>query len=115
MKPGKLNVRPDHLSRILIGEDASNLDDNFPDVQLFAVRMVDDYFTEIVEFLNTSVAPSGMTVAKKKQLVVKEIDYQLIAGKLYKLGVDGIFRCCVLEHEKSVILEDVHDGIVGGH
>jgi hypothetical protein len=38
------------------------------------------------------MAPSGMTVAKRKQLVIKEEDYWLIAGKLYKLGVDGILR-----------------------
>jgi hypothetical protein len=33
-----------------------------------------------------------MTVAQKKQLVVKSMDYQLIAGNLYKLGADGILR-----------------------
>jgi hypothetical protein len=76
--------------------------------------MVDDYFADIVEFLSTGMAPSEMTVAQKKQLVVKETDYQLIAGNLYKLGEDGILRHCVLEHERSMILEEAHDGIVGG-
>jgi hypothetical protein len=38
VKPGKLNAGPDHLSHILTGEDAGNLDDNFPDAQLFAVK-----------------------------------------------------------------------------
>jgi hypothetical protein len=56
----------------LTREDAGNLDDNFPDAQLFVVRMMDDYFMEIMEFLNTSVYPSKMTVMQKKQLVVKE-------------------------------------------
>ena len=32
------------------------------------------------------MAPTQMTVAQKKQLVVKETDYQLIAKNLYKLG-----------------------------
>jgi hypothetical protein len=45
-----------------------------------------------------------MTVVQKKQLVVKEEDYQLIPGNLYKLGSDGILRRCVLEHEISMIL-----------
>jgi len=44
MKPRKLNTGPDHLSCILIGEDAGNVDDNLPDVKLFVVQMVDDYF-----------------------------------------------------------------------
>jgi hypothetical protein len=31
VKPRKLNAGHDHLSHILTGEDAGNLDDNFPD------------------------------------------------------------------------------------
>jgi hypothetical protein len=50
VKLGKLNAGPDHLSCILTGEDAGNLDDNFPDAQLFAVRMVDDYFATLWSF-----------------------------------------------------------------
>jgi hypothetical protein len=30
VKPGKLNAGPDHLSHLLMGEDAGNLDDSFP-------------------------------------------------------------------------------------
>jgi hypothetical protein len=45
VKPGKLNVGPDHLSCILLGEDAGNLDDILLDAQLFAFKMVDDYFS----------------------------------------------------------------------
>jgi transposase InsO family protein len=32
----------------LSGEDAGNLDDIFPYARLFVVRMVDDYFSDIV-------------------------------------------------------------------
>jgi hypothetical protein len=53
VKTWKFNVGPDHVSHILTGQDAGNLDDNFPYAQLFAVTMVDDYFTDIVEFLRT--------------------------------------------------------------
>jgi hypothetical protein len=58
--------------------------------------IVDDYFADIVEFLNTGATPSNMTIAQKKQLVVRETYYQLISGNLYKLGEDGILRRCVL-------------------
>jgi hypothetical protein len=57
-----LNAGLGHLSRILTGEDACNLHDNFPYAQLFAVRMVDDYFADIVEFLNTCASPSDMKI-----------------------------------------------------
>ena len=41
--------------------------------------MVDEYFPDIVKFLSIGTAPSDMTVAHKKKLVVKVEDYQLIA------------------------------------
>ena len=35
VKPGRLNVGPDHLSPIETGEDPTNIDDGFSNVQLF--------------------------------------------------------------------------------
>lgn len=59
VKPKKLNSGPDHLSRILTGEDAENLDDRLSDAHLFTIQMVDNYFVDIVEFFNTKVAVIG--------------------------------------------------------
>ena len=42
-------------------------------------------------------------------------DFTLIAGQLYKLGLDEILRRYVLEHERRRILEEVHAGVAGGH
>jgi hypothetical protein len=71
-------------------EDAENLDDNLPDAHLFVVQMVDDYFSDIVQFLNIGVAPLQFIVAQKKQLVMKATDYQLITVNSYKLGANNI-------------------------
>jgi hypothetical protein len=78
VKLGKLNVGLDHLLQILTREYAGKLDDILPDAHLFLVQMVDNHFVEIFQYLSTRVAPSDMTVAQKKQLVVQVIDYQLI-------------------------------------
>ena len=45
--------------------------------------------------------------------MVRAADYQLIAGHLYKLGVDNILRRCVMEHERPIILAEAHEGIAG--
>ena len=42
VKPGQLNVGPDHLLRIESGEEPTNLEDNLPDAQLFVIHMMDD-------------------------------------------------------------------------
>jgi hypothetical protein len=39
----------------------------------------------------------------------------MIAGHLYKMGTDSILRICVLEHERTRVLVESHEGIVGGH
>jgi hypothetical protein len=53
----KLNVGPDHLSRITNGEEPANLEDNFPDAQLFSVQVSDDYFADIIQYLSTGTMP----------------------------------------------------------
>ena len=35
VNPGWLNVGPDHLSHVENGEETTNIDDGFPDAQLF--------------------------------------------------------------------------------
>jgi hypothetical protein len=52
---------------------------------------------------------------QKKNLVVKVAEYQMIAGQLYEMGEDNILRRCVIEHERTRILVEAQDGIVGGH
>jgi hypothetical protein len=55
--PGKLNAGPDYLSRITNGEEPTNLEDNFPDAQLFLVQLADEYFSDIIQYLSTGITP----------------------------------------------------------
>jgi hypothetical protein len=61
VKPGKLNAGPDHLSRVTNGEEPTNLEDNFPDAQLFSVQIVDNYFTEIIQYLSIGIVSQEYT------------------------------------------------------
>jgi hypothetical protein len=86
------------------GEEPTNLEDNFPDAQLFLVQVVDEYFVDIIEYLSTGIESQEFSTAQKKILVVKVADYQLIVGHLYKMGANKILRRRVLEHERHIIL-----------
>jgi hypothetical protein len=90
VKPGKLNAGLDHLSRVTNGEEPMNLEDNFPDAQLFSVQIANEYFIDIIQYLSTGTVPQEYTTTQKKNLVVRTADYQLIAGHLYKMGTDRI-------------------------
>jgi hypothetical protein len=52
-KLGKLNAGPDHLSRIMNGEELTNIRDKFPDARLFLVKVADEYFVDIIQYLST--------------------------------------------------------------
>ena len=115
VKTGRMNKGPDHLSRLENGEEPTSLEDTLPDAQLLAIRKFDDHFAEIFQFLSTGMEPRKYTFMHKKQLVVCTADFQLIVGKLYKMGLDEILRICVMEAERPLILAEAHEGIVGGH
>ena len=42
VNPGRLNVGPDHLSRIESGEEPTSLEYNLLEVQLFVIHVMDD-------------------------------------------------------------------------
>ena len=87
-----LNVGPDYLSRIEIGEEPTNIEEGLPDAHLFWVDMADDHYAPILQFLATRVAPEELSTSQKKQLVVKAFDYQLIIGHQYKMGPNEILQ-----------------------
>jgi hypothetical protein len=80
------------------------LEDDFPDAQLFSVQIIDEYFSDIIEFFSIGFVPKEYNTVQKKNLVVRVAYYQLIAGNLYKLSVDNIIRRCVIKHERPIIL-----------
>ena len=73
------------------------------------------HIADIIQFLVTGNEPTEYTEKQRKQLVVKATDFTIIAGQLYKLGLDEILRWYVLSHERPLILQEAHVGIIGGH
>jgi len=61
VKLGRQNIGLDHLSRLETGEEPTNIEDNLLDAQLFAIRVVDDHFVDIIQFLTTGMGPSQYT------------------------------------------------------
>ena len=59
-KPGKKHLQADHLSRIFTELSSTNIDDEFPDARLFAIRNVPSWYEYIAEFLSTQQFPPHM-------------------------------------------------------
>lgn len=66
VKLGRLNTGLDHLSRLEIGEEQMAIKDNLINAQLFAIRVIDDHFENIIQLLNIIMAPSEYTMQNKK-------------------------------------------------
>jgi len=115
VKPGRLNAGPNHTSCIEIGEEPTNLEEGFPDAQLFAVHVAENHFVEIIHFLTIGMTPKGYMSQQKKELVVRVTYFSIIAGHLYKMRLDELLRCYVPNFEHSSILDEAHGGVTGGH
>ena len=72
VRPGKLNVGLDHLSRIDTGEEPKGVKDDLLDAQLFQIEAVSAELEEIAQFLEDGQTPEDMSM-KKKQILAMEI------------------------------------------
>ena len=106
---------PDQLSWIETGEEPKNLEEGLLDAQLFAVRVTDNHFVDIIHFLTKRMAPNGYTSQQKKELVVFSVDFSVISGHLYKMGTYEILWRYVPKFECTSILAEARGGVVGGH
>lgn len=115
VNPGCLNVEPNHLSCIETGEEPNNLEDGLPDAQLFAIKVFDENFLDIIQFLTTGWAPDEYTVQQKKEPVSHATNFTIIVIQLCKLGENEVLHRYVLEYERLTILDEAHGGIARGH
>jgi hypothetical protein len=70
IKPRKLNVGPDHLSRVTNEEEPMNIEDKFSDTHLFSVQIHDEYFADILQYLSIGTMPQEYNTTQNKNKVV---------------------------------------------
>jgi hypothetical protein len=77
---------PNHLSRLESGESDEAVDDQLINENLFQVEAIPEYLDDITVLLSTGSCLEMYSTNQKHHMVVRATNYQLIAGKLYKLG-----------------------------
>jgi hypothetical protein len=65
VKPGKLNVGPDHLSCLESGESGGPVDDHLPNADMFRIEAIPDYLLDISLFLTIGTTPIGYLQHKR--------------------------------------------------
>jgi hypothetical protein len=117
-KKGSENVVADYLSRLLHEEEEENelpLNENFPDEQLFAVKVKLLWYADIVNYLIAKVFPPGMSSQERKRLMSISRHYYWDEPYLFKFCHDQIIRRCVLKEDQLSILQYCHQFACGGH
>jgi hypothetical protein len=114
-KPGNLHKQADHLSRLSIELGTCEINNNFPDANLFSIGVVPTWYEHIAEFLSTPQLPEGLSKNERRKVRVNSTHFALISGKLYRKGIDGLLRRCLTYGEVPTILEACHDSACGGH
>jgi hypothetical protein len=114
-KPRSLHKQADHLSQLSIELGTVEINDNFPNANLFSIGVVPTWYEHIVEFLRTQQLPEGLSKNERRKVRVNNTHFALILGKLYCKGVNGLLRRCLTYGEVLAILEACHDSACGGH
>ena len=117
-KKGCDNVIADHLSRVekpAVQDEEREIAENFPDEQLFQLSLQSPWYADIVNFLACGIMPPELSYQQRKKLRTDNMYYIWDDPLLFRRGADLIIRRCVLEGEKSKILEECHASPYGGH
>lgn len=69
----------------------------------------------MLNFLTEGLLSSELSKDKRKKLALKSRTFMVIAGVLYKRGIDQVIRRCVPDFEQVIVLKEAHQGIAGGH
>ncbi|MCO5589463.1 hypothetical protein L7F22_043430 [Adiantum nelumboides] len=119
-KSGKSHCGADYLSRNTEGNEPNSLMDVPIDAELFqitaaAVEELDPEWIEVQEFLQNGKIIEDWSNSRKKGLIIKSLKFTLIGGSLYRLGIDGVLRRCVLISDRMQIITEAHTRSSRGH
>ena len=79
-----------HMSHISNDESDNGIDDEFPNVMLFVVDAVLEWYFGVVEYLSIGKMSTDLTKSQMKRLVIQASSFTIIEGMLYKLCRDEV-------------------------
>ena len=117
-KKGNDNVIADHLSRIeksIEEEGEIEIEEKFPDEQLFQVTIQVPWYVDIVNYLACGVMPPELNYQQNRELRTDARFYIWDDPSLFTRGVNQIIRRCVPEAEQGELVDKCHASPYEGH
>ena len=105
-KKGTENLAADHLSRLEGPRDEVQINNNFPDEQLLAIKDIQPvpWFADSVNYLVAKVIPPKFSYQQKKRFFAQLKHYYWEEPILYKHCADQVIRRCVPKEKWVVFL-----------
>ena len=115
VRPGKKHANANFFSRIEGEGETVEVDDSFPDEQLFLLAQDDSWYKDIVHYLNTGEVAHDLTTEAAAVFLRKCRPYAILSDMLHKEGVDGRLRRCLERHDTKKVMMALHEEEGGGH
>lgn len=89
----------------------------YVEIQMYEVSLNDaeSLFADIIYYLKNGYAPSNLDHTKKRALRLKAKQYQLVNNVLFRINYDFVLLRCLEKSEAEKVLQELHDGLAGGH
>eukprot|EP00253_Pinus_taeda_P029433 PITA_29433 len=117
IRPAKI-VRGQGFCRILVG--ASNIpesSDTGPTEEINQVSVTDSesQYADLIFYLKNGYAPPNLSYKIKRAIRLKAKSFTIVDDVLFKKNYDSILLSCLEKTEAQKVLQELHDGLAGGH
>lgn len=87
------------------------------EVQMYEVSLndIESRYADIMFYLKNGYAPSHLNHTKKRALILKAKQYQLVNNVLFWMNYDFVLLRCLEKSEAEKVLQELHEGQTGGH
>eukprot|EP00253_Pinus_taeda_P005043 PITA_05043 len=87
------------------------------EIQMYKVSLniVESLYADIIFFLKNGYAPPNLDYTKKRALRLKDKQCQLVNDVIFRMNYDYALLRCLEKYKAEKVLQELHDGPVGGH
>ena len=119
-----INIKPMNIVRgqgfCRLLTRASNIPDhedsnNTPQVNEISIINSESQYADLIFYLNNGYAPLEFSYKNKSSLRLKDKHFEIIDNVLFKRNYDSILLRCLEKIAAQMVLQELHDGLVGGH
>ena len=72
-------------------------------------------YADLIFYLKNGYAPPDFSYKNKRALRLKAKHFEIIDNVLFRRNYDSILLRCLEKNEAQTVLQELHDGQVGGH